>query len=187
MRFLMFCALFFVSTASAEQVARDQLVQCLAISDEAERLACFERVTRPLVPGDENNDAPEAEPVAAEEPKTDPPAVKQVVKQANEPGKTAPRTDVQPTPGLGAEQLPDARRAPREEKALATVVRVRKGNLGHLFFHLADGSVWRQNEARYYSYPRNREFPIEISKGVMGEYQLRVDGKGPRVRVRRVE
>jgi len=50
-----------------------------------------------------------------------------------------------------------------------------------------NGQVWRQNEARHYSYPKNREFEVNITRGMMGEYRMRIGDNSRMVRIRRVK
>lgn len=87
---------------------------------------------------------------------------------------------------LGAEQLPKPIEEPTGPTA-ATVIKVTRDYRNRLDFHLANGHVWRQIEPRRFRYPQDREFDVVISQGLMGEYRLRVDGKGPMVRIRRVK
>ncbi len=88
---------------------------------------------------------------------------------------------------LGAEQLRRAKAEEEIQAVRATVVEVSKGSLGHLYFHLDNGNVWQQQEARYFPYPRAGSFDVEIDRGMLGDYQLRVDGRGRMVRIRRVQ
>lgn len=75
---------------------------------------------------------------------------------------------------------------PDQETLEATVIDVTKTGYGELVFHLDNGQVWRQQEKRYYPYPRNREFAVTISRGILGEYQLQVEGTGRKVTIRRI-
>lgn len=69
----------------------------------------------------------------------------------------------------------------------AVVVGVNKGYNRTLYFHLANGHVWRQMEPRHFQYPKRGAFDVNISRGVMGDYRLRIGEKGRMVRVRRVQ
>ena len=73
------------------------------------------------------------------------------------------------------------------DKMMATVVQVTKGRFDILSFHFANGEVWRQAQARRFRYPKDREFEVSISTGMMGDYQLRVEDSGPMTRVRRIK
>jgi hypothetical protein len=52
---------------------------------------------------------------------------------------------------------------------------------------LDNGQVWRQNEARHLEYPRSGEFDINITRGMMGDYRMRIGDNGRMVRIRRVQ
>jgi hypothetical protein len=69
----------------------------------------------------------------------------------------------------------------------AVVVDVDKDHYGALIFHLDNGQVWRQVEPRYFPYPRNQEFDVLITIGMMGDYRLQVGGTGRKVRIRRTK
>ncbi len=88
---------------------------------------------------------------------------------------------------LGAEQPGRAEVEEEIQAVRAIVVEVIKGSLGHLYFHLDNGNVWQQQEARYFPYPRAGSFDVEIDRGMLGDYQLRVEGRGRMVRIRRVQ
>ena len=75
---------------------------------------------------------------------------------------------------------------PDQQTLEATVIDVTKTGYGELVFHLDNGQVWRQQEKRYYPYPRNGEFAVTISRGILGEYQLQVEGSGRKVTIRRI-
>ena len=90
----------------------------------------------------------------------------------------------------GAGQLPDNRREERtreRDDIGATVTEVSESPRGNLLFHLENGQVWRQIEARYVPLPANAPFSARISRGLFGEYRLRVGGEGRLVRIRRVQ
>jgi len=64
---------------------------------------------------------------------------------------------------------------------------VSKTGRGALVFQLDNGQVWRQIEPRYYPYPRDREFDVMISTGMLGTYRLQVEGTGRRVTIKRLK
>ena len=76
-----------------------------------------------------------------------------------------------------------------EEEAVfqATVTEVTTAGYKTLYFHLANGQVWRQIEPRRFSYPKNGDFDVNITRGMMGDYRLRIGDKGRMVAIRRVE
>lgn len=97
-----------------------------------------------------------------------------------------PAVSALPAAEFGAEQLPDPERD-ADQTITATVVEVRQGYNRTLSFHMADGQVWRQIEARRLQYPKNEEFEVIISQGMLGEYRLRIGENGRLVKIRRVK
>lgn len=69
----------------------------------------------------------------------------------------------------------------------ATVVQVEKARFGELIFHFDNGQVWRQQEKRYFPYPRDRAFDVTLSTGMMGEHRLQVEGAGRRATIKRIQ
>ncbi len=75
-----------------------------------------------------------------------------------------------------------------QEVLAATVTEVtRNSSRGALYFHLANGQVWRQIEPKYFPHPKEGEFDVEISTGIMGAYRLQVGNRGRKVKIRRVK
>jgi len=90
----------------------------------------------------------------------------------------------------GAEHLdrPETEKKAKEDEEIhATVARVTRGRNRILYFHFDNGQVWRQLEARHLEYPRSGEFAIDITRGMMGDYRMRIGDNGRMVRIRRVE
>ena len=69
----------------------------------------------------------------------------------------------------------------------ATVARVTRERNGLLYFHFANGQVWRQAEARRFQYPKQGNFDVTITTGMLGDYRLRLAEGKPMTRIRRVE
>lgn len=90
---------------------------------------------------------------------------------------------------FGQEYLVQPEKEPEMDDELlhATVTEVSKGRHDILFFHLDNGQVWRQIEARHYAYPKNSEFEVNITRGMMGEYRMRIGDNSRMVRIRRVK
>ena len=76
---------------------------------------------------------------------------------------------------------------PENEILRATVIEVTRDHNKVLYFHLDNGHVWRQMEVRHFQYPKNDEFDINITRGMMGEYRMRIGDDGRLVRIRRVK
>lgn len=135
---------------------------------------------------------PDATPVASATPSTADVGRKEatapVVADSEGVPEIAPTVSVTPSAeDFGREQLaaPDM----EEEQAVlrATVIDVSQGSRKNLYFHLANGQVWRQIEARRFQYPKKGEFEVSISQGMMGDYRLRIGDNGRMVRIRRVQ
>lgn len=149
--------------AEAQDVSQAELARCAAKPTAAEKLACYESLT--VVP------EPSAAGAAA--------------------ASAAPVPDTRSTvpQDLGEEQLErQEESAEADAAAMTAVVReVSESRSGRLYFHFSNGQVWRQIEPRRFRYPKDREFAVTITQGMLGEYRLRVAGEGPMTRIRRVE
>jgi hypothetical protein len=89
---------------------------------------------------------------------------------------------------LGEEHLDRPETKANEDEVFhATVTEVTQGRNRILYFHFDNGQVWRQMEARHLEYPRSGEFDINITRGMMGDYRMRIGDDGRLVRIRRVE
>lgn len=182
---LFYSALLVLSgTATAQTVDVSALETCMKLPTEAARLACFEAIV-----SGENDVAVMGEPESAESatPAVVVPAAASEAEpvEAQEPPEVAAATGM-PAEDFGREHL-DSQAGNTPEVLYARVVKVSKGNHDSLVFHLDNGQIWRQIQPRYYPYPRNREFDATITTGMLGEYQLQVEGEGRKVNVRRLE
>ena len=137
--------------------------------------------------------APPAEPASA--PATPAPESPPPAPATPSPAATAatpepaPEPPVSPDDEFGSEHLNRQEKLEQraEERLVATVVRVTRGYRDILYFHLDNGQVWRQNEARFFSYPRNQAFEVNITRGWLGDYRMRIGDNGRMVAIRRVE
>jgi hypothetical protein len=82
--------------------------------------------------------------------------------------------------------LPEPAREPSSRSVTLPVSRVDRDSRERLVFNMEDGSIWRQIRNEYLSYPRKEAFAAEISRGMMGDYQLRINGRGRSTRVERI-
>jgi hypothetical protein len=88
---------------------------------------------------------------------------------------------------FGSEQLGHKDSQDDEAAITAMVAEVSRGRNKILYFHFANGQIWRQIEGRRFRYPEDGEFEVIITTGMMGEYRLRLDEKSPMTRIRRVQ
>lgn len=125
---------------------------------------------------------PAADPEPGREPEPATVQQREPVPAAAPQPEPAPTSDAAAVPesyGLNGRSGP--------EVVTASVVKVTKDRYGALIFHFANGQVWKQLEKRYFSYPKRREFDVTISRGMMGEYRLQVEGAGRKVTIRRTQ
>lgn len=188
------------SASFAETATQAELEACAALRDPLDSLSCFERltdrgrakivetptvvqpapvqqpevtapaVTAPSAP----NVAPAAKPQVAEQPRKAP--VKESV------GRVVTIDD-----SVGEEHLAKQKEEQGPTKFTATIVKVEKKGRGILVFHMENGQVWRQVESRFFAYPKNRSFEVVIDQGMLGDYRMRVEGKGRQTRIRRMK
>jgi len=191
---------------AAQDVGQDELRRCASLESPEQKLACFEALAGNAAAPPEGDNGRKADPApaaatqdgsmtdAADAPPA-PPAV-QAAPAAPLPAATGGGVETAAVP----EDLPTDADGVREDAApvpgargqaddviVATVTRVTKGFNDRLTFYLDDGQVWRQQTRGYIQYPKDRPFEIEISKGMMGDYRLRVGGEGRMTRIVRVE
>lgn len=136
--------------------------------------------------------APDATPVVSATPSTadvgrKQPAAPVVASSQAAPDATPVASTTPSTEDFGREQLAEADSGEEKEVLTATVIDVSQGGRKNLYFHLGNGQVWRQIEPRRFQYPKQGDFEVGISKGMMGDYRLRIGDNGRMVRVRRVQ
>ncbi len=186
MRFWLLATLFFTATAFGA-ASQQELETCAGQHSAAAKLNCFialtdrgrktpAPVTQPeeSAPSEITHDAPDKPPV--EKPPAPPPS----------PAQSAVAKT--PTTDLGEEQVARPGAASRQAASQTVMVtKVTEGIHGVLIFHMDNGHIWRQIERGYFPYPKRRAFTVEIDRGMMGEYRMRVEGKGRMVRIRRLK
>jgi len=138
---------------------------CRQITDDAERLACYDELF-------------------GREESSDPPG------DANTAGAGKEVTDGRPDPDaaseFGAEQLP----AQAVDSIEARLVGDFTGWSGDTVFRLDNGQVWQQtrNYIRAYTPREPMHVPrVTISKGLFGSYDLRIEGVKRVVQVKRIK
>lgn len=195
-------------SVSSQSVDMSTLEQCIALETEALKLRCFEAIiassetdvvaesTAPTSVATATS--PPDEVIAAPHSTTDNMVVSEPVANASATpvaegaAAIAPAATEAPQASddlVGQEHLerPEPEQALDDTLLHATVVEVSKGRYDILYFTLDNGQVWRQIEARRFYYPKNTEFEVNINRGMMGEYRMRIGDNSPMVRIRRVK
>ncbi|MDA0992549.1 MAG: hypothetical protein O3A13_02825 [Proteobacteria bacterium] len=190
----------------AQTVDQGDLERCAEKASAELKLACFEALTSAGIdsvivePGNTDPiDASDVSPVAAkpatEMSRTDAAASGTVATSAKATQVTDEPERNGPIPAVTQSTL---RNGPVVEPVesqtddppvvvTAKVVEVSKGRYNVLYFHFDDGQVWRQIEGRRFRYPKDGDFEVTISKGLLGDDQLRVEGSGAMTRIRRIQ
>ena len=178
-------------SAMAQSVDMADLKICAALETNALKLACFEAIVASGRRGPEPT-----VPTAEIDAETQSEALPTVIESAKVTTGTAPAaipgsgpiaaaTDTSESDAaFGQEHLPEDDSEP--ETMTATVIEVTRNRNRIHTFHLDNGQEWRQTDDRYFSYPKDAEFDVTISKGMMGDYRLRVGGESRMLRVRRI-
>jgi len=172
--------------AGAQTVEMSELDRCAALESQAEKLACFEALVS--APQPDAGTTREPEPASAKPPVADTdtgPAL--IIESAPVAAEAAPAPEPSASVDdeFGREHL--SREADDADVLHATVVDVTKDRYGALIFRLDNGQIWRQMESRYFPYPKDGEFEVVITTGMMGEYRLQVEGTGRKVTIRRMK
>lgn len=206
-----FAPLFFLAILAAPAVAQDvtsaDLAFCAAQGTDELKLACFEALAakhtradtvtaskptdvppitaeppvRVATPSDANTAPPRGAPeprIAAVVP---PPVEKPAPSQAPEPGLL--------DDSIGQRHMDrEAAVAEKEREVFAATITnvVTDPRTRKLTFEMANGQVWRQMQRGHFLYPKDKAFDVEIRRGLMGDYQMRVDGAGRMTRIVRV-
>lgn len=140
----------------------DEVTQCRSIVDPQERLACFDAASQSLEQATEKRELVIVERAEVERNKRK---------------------------GFGF-SLPDifggSDDEDRIESVSSTITAVQPSGYARWQVWLEDGSVWATSEAAARLRPREGD-PITIERAAMGTFLAKVDGKAPRVRIRRVE
>ncbi len=169
--------------ASSQSVEVSALELCAGLATPELELACFEAI----IASSQTPQPVEAGAVAT-------PVADQPVSQADAVPEVAPAVAataaVMANTEFGQEHLTLSEKNEEDKKNEifgATVTKVTRGHNKVLYFHLDNGHVWRQMEPRHFQYPKNGEFEINITRGMMGDYRMRIGDNGRMVRIRRVQ
>ena len=182
----------FSQGASADLSA--DLRRCALILDSIERLACYDglskraaaAVTAPVAataaaPVSAAATAPAATAAAAQ---GAPPPVAPAVPPAEPPPETSPVAAADSdSEDFGLEE----QRAAETKLIRSRIDGIFEGWSGKTEFTLENGQVWRQAAGGKLVARESENPEVEIKRGFMGVYYLKVDGYNPTVKVRRIK
>lgn len=193
-----------ISLSANASFQTDEITQCRAMQDDAERLACLDNLFKELDKKKENKVLIETSTEESAE-KTDvaiKPEMDDIDKRAqalinkgkrsgdpfssNTPrlsGKAKPERVV-PDDSFGAESLSDSR--PKTEDSIETsIASMKEDNRGYATFTLDNGQVWRQTESARLIFKEGET--ITIKKGVFKSFYLSKPNNNRSVRVKRIQ
>ncbi len=192
-KFIPLLCLLASASVAAQPATQAELEACADLRDPLDSLSCFEGLTdrgRAKTVVEVPSIPPLTEPEVATTPKTKP-SVEVVVEPPPTPRRAPVQESVGPTVSIdssvGEEHLEKTAEEKGPTKFTATIVKVEKKGRGILVFHMDNGQVWRQIESRFFAYPKKRSFEVVIDQGVLGDYRMRVEGKGRQTRIRRLK
>lgn len=184
--------------ALAQDEVADELVLCMQLRDDVERLACFDRVSRRSAEALERGQrlgapaAREPEPIPEDRPgeattpipeATVPAPAARAEARADAEERRAEAADPEARFGFASTR---AERARQPDSIRSRVPGLFLGWTGDTVFRLENGQVWRQVESTTFGV-RLQDPEVEISRGWLGGYLLSVEGFNRTVRVERVE
>jgi len=168
-RVLAFILVFVAGAAHADPTAdaSAEIAKCAGIADSAARLKCFDAA------------APRANGAAAAQPAREAPDRDGFGFSAPEPLTTA-EDFVNPPP------------LPEITQITATVIELARTLRGRSIFVLANGQVWRQldgddTDVQDPQPGKTMKVAIETGLGLLGNYNLTIEGSNAPIRVRRVK
>lgn len=162
-------ALAAVAAAPVAAQSRDDLLKCALVIEDAERLACYDRLMA----------SASAEVRALE--------AKRKLAAEEAARKRAEAEAAKKRESFGAEQMETARTADesRLDELESTVAEVFTDGLGRKVLALANGQIWRQVEGNMSGTVRPGD-PVRIKRGAMGGFRLTLVRHGRALQVRRI-
>lgn len=158
-------------TAHASPVSSQALLKCTKITQNEDRLHCFDAVASQLQVAPEAVDS--TKPQAAQ-------STRSVVKPAPVAQENTPLSSG-PTAQFGLEQKQVQQAA---DEISAMITKVDKGPRDKLIIALDNNMVWKQKDSAYLRARKNMTASVE--KGALGVFYLKVEGSNRRIKVERV-
>lgn len=193
MKLKLTCLLLCLASLSANSAdLASQLAACQKLSDENQRLACFDQISNPKptvtapvsLPPPPEVMAPVSPPAPAAPVAATPAQPAAPVRVTELPSIPTAVTEKVTAEDFGAEQLKQPE--PVEAAELSSkVVKIEKDARKKLILHLANGQQWQQLEVEYF-YVKPGDTAI-IRRAALGSFLLGTDRVSKTIRVRRVK
>lgn len=169
-------AYFYTLPAHANEVIddnwfRDFLDKCYAIENTGLRLECYDTLAKATRETEKNNSELKHGLLKKQ-------AIQKIPQQVT---KSDVHQQFGLSPKLQKKLAPDT-----TISITAKVINVSQSKRNMRTFYFDNGQIWKQKKAEYVVIPKNKEFSVVISRGAVGDYRLRVNGKGKMTRVKRI-
>ncbi|TAA41000.1 hypothetical protein [Corallincola spongiicola] len=161
------------------------LQQCAAISDDAQRLNCYDQLaarTQPDSPA-AIAPAPDAQPLPAVKPAEAVPAVGGLAGAPDVPPVMVEEPTAEEKFGLEHKQV-IAEDAP--EALTLRISKKKKNAYGKWVLTLENGQVWKQTDSTRFSF-KNKDGLVVITRGAVGSFFIGEPDRNKRVRAKRVK
>lgn len=183
-----------VATPLASQAqdsdARDELLACDTLKSPEERLKCFNLILEKLKTGQANRKpANKAKPSSEPKPEDSSSKAENPKNSTtpNQPKNIKPETD--DTFGFTKAQINQKNQNKRTQpqSLTATVKRHWRNYAGQYTMVLENGQVWTAASGNYKKLPKKGKITVEIKKGSMGGFRMKINGGKRAYRVKRLK
>ncbi len=160
-----------IATSSSEANAHEHTILeqnriCRAIENDQPRLSCYDRIDITLA---QTNNEAQATTITRPEPDSSTPEV----------NRANPETFGLPEPKITTENA-------EQYSVRVVITSFAKNPYGEILFHTANGQIWHQEDRTRVFLKQGETFNGTISKSTFGGYRLKIDGKRPLIRVKRI-
>ncbi|MFZ5609338.1 MAG: hypothetical protein ACOY99_06990 [Pseudomonadota bacterium] len=158
---------FATGPGMAQEQPLDDFIACEALSNNLERLECFEEVLQEKKQKIEARASPEPSQTA-------PSPVRGDIVDANAEAAN-PAEVVQ---DHSSAKVITGRQSLQDKAFTAQIVRIwRPHPRGRIYFELDNGSVWRQTSGKWISISDDEKGPVEVFYGLFGGWRMKIKNK----------
>ena len=168
------------------------LADCRAIADSAQRLACYDALSKPAgevvpAPAPAVPAAPVAVPAAAATPFAAPATAPQAVAAPPQTAAAAPAVPADQPQSFGAETVEQKRVTEEGVRSMsAHVAGIVDGLPRGTVFHLDNGQIWKSIDDRQYDYYGDHP-AVVITRNLLGNYWMHFEHGAFNLRVSRIQ